>query len=262
MKLLASDLDGTLVAGNELRNDKDLTLINKLKEYGHKLIVSTGRSYDMVIPLMEKYNIEYDYLLLCNGGLIMNRDHDKVFDEWVSNKISNKIINDYYNNETLVYLDNYKNSIFIDNPEIYKSKVGDMMDFFTRKIYIEEALSSKDNYKIISLAPIDKDQVKAEKIKNDIIENYGEYVEAYRNKFFVDIVPKGCSKGNALKRILEVENISKDNLYVVGDSFNDVSMFNITYNSYTFNDSEDEVKEVANNKVNYVYEVIEELLTK
>ncbi|WP_252227231.1 HAD hydrolase family protein, partial [Clostridium sp. ZBS2] len=67
MKLLASDLDGTLVVGNNLRNDKDLTLINKLKERGHKLIVSTGRSYDMVIPLMEKYDIEYDYLLLCNG---------------------------------------------------------------------------------------------------------------------------------------------------------------------------------------------------
>ena len=39
-------------------------------------------------------------------------------------------------------------------------------------------------------------------------------------------------------------------------------MFNITHNSYTFNDSEDKVKEVANNEVDYVYEVIEDLLSK
>ncbi|WP_315081944.1 Cof-type HAD-IIB family hydrolase [uncultured Clostridium sp.] len=262
MKLLASDLDGTLVVGNELKNDKDLTLINKLKEHGHKLIVSTGRSYDLVIPLIEKYDIEYDYLLLCNGSLIMNRAHEMVFDEWISNEISNKIINDYYNNKTLVYLDNYKNSIFIDNPNLDKYQIGDMMDLFTKKIDIQEAMSSKDNYKIISLSPVDKDQGKAEQIKDEIIEKYGEHVEAYRNQFFVDIVPKGCSKGNALKRILKVEDISKDNLYVVGDSFNDVSMFNITHNSYTFNDSEDKVKEHANNEVNYVYEVIEDLLYK
>ncbi|MBN1043794.1 HAD-IIB family hydrolase [Clostridium botulinum] len=262
MKLLASDLDGTLVVGNELKNYKDLTSINKLKEHGHKLIVSTGRSYDLVIPLMEKYDIEYDYLLLCNGSLIMNRAHEMVFDEWVSNEISNKIINDYYNDETLVYVDNYKNSIFIDNPNFDKSQIGDMMDLFTKKINIQEAVSSKDDYKIISLSPVDKDQVKAEKIKDEIIKKYGEHVEAYRNQFFVDVVPKGCSKGNALKRILEVEDISKDNLYVVGDSFNDVSMFNTTHNSYTFNDSEEKVKEYANHEVDYVYEVIEELLYK
>ena len=262
MKLLASDLDGTLVIGNNLRNDKDLILINKLKEQGHKLIISTGRSYDMVIPLMEKYDIEYDYLLLCNGSLIMNRNHEMVFDKWVSNEISNEIIHDYYNDEILVYLDNFKNSIFIDNPNFDKSKIGDMMDFFTKKIDIKEATSSKDDYKIISLSPVDKDQIKAEKIKDEITEKYGEYVEAYRNQFFIDVVPKGCSKGNALKRILEVENTSKDNLYVVGDSFNDVSMFNLTHNSYTFNNSEEKVKEVANNEVDYVYEVIEDLLSK
>ncbi len=107
-----------------------------------------------------------------------------------------------------------------------------------------------------------KDQIKAEKIKDEIIKKYGEHVEAYRNQFFVDIVPKGCSKGNALKRILEVEDMSKDDLYVVGDSFNDVSMFNITHNSYTFNDSEEKVKEYANHEVDYVYEVIEALLYK
>ncbi len=137
-----------------------------------------------------------------------------------------------------------------------------MMDFFTKKIYIEDATSSKDDYKIISLSPVDKDQIKAEKIKDEIIKKYGEHVEAYRNQFFVDIVPKGCSKGNALKRILEVEDMSKDDLYVVGDSFNDVSMFNITHNSYTFNDSEEKVKEYANHEVDYVYEVIEALLYK
>mgnify|MGYP001019032499 FL=1 len=39
---------------------------------------------------------------------------------------------------------------------------------------------------------------------------------------YVDILPKGISKGNALKKILQ--NHAFDNVYVIGDSINDLSM--------------------------------------
>ena len=60
--------------------------------------------------------------------------------------------------------------------------------------------------------------------------------------------------------ILEDEKFNTDDIYTVGDSFNDVSMFNITKNSYTFNESEDLVKPHANNLIDYVHEIVEEIL--
>ena len=48
--------------------------------------------------------------------------------------------------------------------------------------------------------------------------------------------------------------------YVIGDSFNDVSMFNITKNSFTFNRAEEEVKGYASELVDYVYEVVNKMI--
>ena len=56
--------------------------------------------------------------------------------------------------------------------------------------------------------------------------------------------------------ILQDENLDADCLYCVGDSFNYVSMFNITKNSYTFNEAEEKVKTYANNKKYTQYENI------
>ena len=60
----------------------------------------------------------------------------------------------------------------------------------------------------MSLVCLDKDCNRAEKIKDSIIDKFGEDVQAFRNQYFIDIVPKGCSKGEALLRVLELEGES------------------------------------------------------
>ena len=39
-------------------------------------------------------------------------------------------------------------------------------------------------------------------------------------------------------------------------------MFELTKNSYTFNRAEDEVKKHAKNNVDYIYEVVDDILNK
>ena len=126
----------------------------------------------------------------------------------------------------------------------------------------EEMLKKNSDYKMLSLFTFSGSCEWAEKAKNEIAEKYGDYVEAYRNQFFIDIVPKGCSKGNALLKILELEGEVKENLYTVGDSFNDLSMIKITPNGYTFNRAEEELKKHTSNLVDNVYEIIDKMLCK
>ncbi|MBS2904718.1 HAD hydrolase family protein, partial [Klebsiella pneumoniae] len=128
---------------------------------------------------------------------------------------------------------------------------------FSSKIEIKDALNSKGTYKMMSVFDVMGSIEKCEDVKNKILDKYGDYVEAYRNQCFIDVVPKGCSKGNGIMMILEDEKLNTDDVYTVGDSFNDVSMFNITKNSYTFNEAEDLVKPHANNLIDYVHEIVE-----
>ena len=66
----------------------------------------------------------------------------------------------------------------------------------------------------------------------------------------MDISSKGSSKGEGLKEVLKLEN----------KNLNDISMFEITDNSYTFNRAEEGVKAYANNHVDYVHEIINHIV--
>ena len=261
MKILASDLDGTLVREDKISKE-DLDALKKLKENGHKVIVSTGRTMSGIETLFRDYPFEYDYLVLCNGGLVLNKDNEIIHRKSINYNIKDSIINNFYDEGTLImYYDDGDKTYLINNPSLKVSGFAkDFAESFAHRVDFDKAISLKGTYQMMSIFDSSGSIEKCEKIKNHIIDNYGEYVEAYRNQCFIDIVPKGCSKGNGIMMILEDENISTDNVYTVGDSFNDISMFNITKNSYTFNAAEELVKPHANNVVDYVHEVVDEIL--
>ena len=99
-----------------------------------------------------------------------------------------------------------------------------------------------------------------EKLKEQLLDTFGESYGIFRNQAYVDMVGKDCSKGSGLKKILEIENWDVNNLYTIGDSYNDISMFEITDNSFTFNHVEDFVKAHANHTVDFVHECIDIIL--
>lgn len=261
MKILASDLDGTLIREQKI-SQKDLKALKKLKENGHKVIVSTGRTLSGVESVFKEFPFEYDYLVLCNGGLILNKNKDIIHEKSIDYTIKDSILEEFYNDGTLLmYYDNGEDTYLINNSSVDTSNLKeDFIETFSNKIEIDEAQSAKGTYKMMSVFDVSGSIEKCENVKERILAKYGDYVEAYRNQCFVDIVPKGCSKGNGLMMILEDENMSTDDIYTVGDSFNDVSMFNITKNSYTFNEAEELVKPHANNLIDYVHEIVEEIL--
>lgn len=257
IKILASDLDGTLIK-NEVVSDKDIQAIKKLKDLGHKMIISTGRSPSGVKHLTDKTPIEYDYLVLCNGALVLDRDHEII----IKKEIPSSVIKDLHqtilkNEEYIFYVDDGKHSMLLEGcvTEPYVDS-----GYFTKRISHQGVLERSHEYVLLSLLSKDGTVEAAEKIKNYVLDKHGDKVEAFRNQIFVDIVPKGCSKGEGINSVLAKIEEEIVGVYTIGDSWNDVSMFEITENSYTFHEVEEELKNYAKNRVNYVHECIEEML--
>ncbi len=73
MKLLASDFDGTLLVDKKI-NKRDIEGIKALRKKGHKFIISTGRTLLTMEGVIEKYDLEFDYLVLCNGAVILDKN--------------------------------------------------------------------------------------------------------------------------------------------------------------------------------------------
>ena len=101
-------------------------------------------------------------------------------------------------------------------------------------------------YSLISIYSPNKNIEEIENFKDKINEEFKDEIIAYRNDIYIDIVPKGCSKGEGVKYLADQEDVNMKDVYAIGDSWNDVSMFNITENSFTFDYVEKELKNHAN----------------
>lgn len=260
MKFLASDLDGTLLESktNSI-SVENRQAIKKLRDMGHKFIISTGRDLQGVLKSVGQYDdLEYDYLVLCNGALILDKDHNVIYKNSLSNDFVKTVYENFFDKETMGLHLSYENN----NAIFYDGDLGEYSYFVGDFKNVNNVELFEKNYEFGLISMFTKDQSvdTIETLKRKILEIHSDKIEAFRNQSFLDIVSKNCSKGEAIKKVLEIEGWNIDNLFTIGDSYNDVSMFNITYNSFTFNHVEEGVKSYANNTVDFVHECIQEMI--
>ena len=60
-----------------------------------------------------------------------------------------------------------------------------------------------------------------------------------------EMVPKGCTKANGMKEVLKILEIDYDNVYVFGDSGNDLPMLQLAKHSIVLANGSDEAKKYA-----------------
>ena len=71
IKLIASDMDGTLLNSDHTISEGNIEAIRKAQELGVKLTIATGRSYDQVKPIADKFNLNCEFILM-NGAEYRN----------------------------------------------------------------------------------------------------------------------------------------------------------------------------------------------
>lgn len=251
-KLLATDLDGTLLKDNKVTEENG-NAVYKLQREKNLLVVSTGRPYNGIGMLKEESNIVANYYILLNGALIVDALGSKVEQKIIKKDVIKKILNEIIEENVFISVESgYVTYLLTD---------GDNLPYPNKKrVYsideIDEELS------LISIYSPMKELDEIENVKNIINEKYGDTIIAYRNDIYIDIVPLGCSKGNALKDLVEQEELIEDNIYAIGDSWNDVSMFEVVKNSFTFHHAENELKKHASHLVSSVAECIEKFMLK
>ena len=268
-KMLASDLDGTLLFKGKV-SDENKKALKKFKTNGGIFSLSTGRAYNEIENIIKEMDIRPDYFILNNGALILD---DKA-------EIIHKSDLDYKaTKEILAYIKKYTDMVSIQTgfksyaivSKLTKLKIKIRMiiknlvyglNYKDERVYVKN-LDEIENVKHETFTlmaanfnkyPVEEIQKVADYIKN----NYGDYVECYRNTIFLDIVPKGCSKGHGVKCVSEIVDLHMDNVYTIGDSWNDDSMFQVTKNSFTFTYAEEGLQK----KTTHVVETVAQCIDK
>ena len=226
LRMLAIDLDGTLLNEEHVISEENKQNIMKLKENGVKIILLSGRETDSILPFSEELGLK-ECLVGFNGGLITNYSGAKiVFEKTIDDETAKKIV------KTCEHQGIY-NILFIRNT-IYVSKIDDegyklFRKFSNSKIEPVGCLSDfieKNNLwgSIGKMLQAGKNE-KLVPLREYIVDNFKEKVSSqFSLPYFLEIFNEDVGKGQALRKLTSYCNISRNEVVAIGDGENDISM--------------------------------------
>lgn len=244
MKLLASDFDNTLWFEDHMK-EQDIEAIHSFQKQGHLFGICTGRSLKGILRPSKPYQIKYDFYILLSGGLILNKNYEPLFESQIPISLVKEIYEfTQQQNMTLVYHDvtYHLNSKFKDLA--YDHEIHSFSEFSYPYV---QSFSFHYQENQISLAG---------EMTKKIREKYGQYIEAYQNNQHIDLAIKGCSKGHGIKMIQDYFKLSDNDIYAIGDNYNDLSMLDAVKHSYTFDYAPADVQKHAKKIVSQLSQCI------
>ena len=235
-KIIVSDLDGTLLIYNERSvsiSDKNVSKI-KLWQEKNYFTIATGRNAFEVIDILKNANLKPNTYLICNNGAIIYDYYENkvIYEEKMPVNFTLAICEYYYNND-------------IGHLGISSSEGGFGVSFKMDKSKYQEIINVVKKDKVNKLGQYFKgyDIKPTIKYLKGLVEI--EKVDlVFSSDTYLDIQPKGTSKGKALNELKRLVPNSK--IYAIGDYLNDYEMLINADVSFAPSNSAKEIKEIAN----------------
>lgn len=265
MKIIVTDVDGTLINSYGDLSQKTIDTLLDFQARGNILILASGRSYYRMMKIAKQLQMDAykGYLIDVNGiGTFDFKDNSrhrfyefdkeemqKLFDYFKSKEVEIKF---YFDDGIFVYLPEeileMKKRIRAEMklPEDYPWHSGvyswfcDNRDGYPRTKLITDLsqLEGKVNKVAISHDKHKLVEVQEEFLQSGLFDQYNFIFSAERQ---VDVVPKEVSKGKTLEYLLEKEGLKGEDLYVFGDSENDISMLELGNYAYIVSNADSKV---------------------
>ena len=263
IKLIASDMDGTLLNHNHKIPKENVKLINFAKNQGIEFVVATGRAYYEALPALNEENINCDVISF-NGGIVYDKNGNiisitpmlpkdlyytieilKSFDISYQLYTKNTIYTKSIETDINAYIDLIRSNGYDPDVEHLRAEAQQKLDvgYITEVENIELYLNEKENPPIKIIA-ISNDISKLENAAKLLSENKSISVTS-SGANNIEIMHKNATKGEALKEIAKIYGINLENAVAIGDNLNDQAMLDIVGYSVAMKNGNTILKEQA-----------------
>ncbi|MFD3158077.1 Cof-type HAD-IIB family hydrolase [Haloimpatiens sp. FM7330] len=262
-KLAVFDLDGTLLNDQHEISNENIEALERLKQNGCKVAIATGRTDLLVKEYAKKIKINGP-VIACNGALVRNPfTKEEVFKRIIPQSEVKKIIDickkdDHmfmaYSKECILSTQNYRAKYYEE-----RNKKLDL-DCKVKIIITDDAKYISSNFEINKILIIENNEEKYNELPQKLQGVSGVTI-CQSSTGFMDIMPKGTSKKNALEMLAKSENISRSEIVAFGDNYNDIEMLEYAGCAITTENGVDSVKEIVdyisidNNKSGVAYAI-------
>lgn len=266
IKLLVSDMDGTLFNSNQEISPLNLAAIKEARRKGIRFMIATGRSMDTIGPTIEKYHLDCG-LILMNGAEV--RDEEKNIlntiniDYEIIGRLAKRLnelgyIPEYMTNqgaqicdtEKRMYLNMGYRLLCLDREHkltleeaIENGKTSVFMKTLHRNDTLEDMLKKQvEIRKIIVFHP---DANVNDRNREILIKEFPELSILSSYPENIEINEKMAQKGYGLSNAIKKMGIQKEEVAVFGDGLNDLSLIEQFPNSFVPVNGHPDLKKIA-----------------
>ncbi|MCI6275544.1 MAG: Cof-type HAD-IIB family hydrolase [Clostridium sp.] len=263
IRIIASDMDGTLLNDKHDIDKETVEAIRKAEEAGIIFTISTGREYDSVKGILEKHNIKAQCVL--SNGAEYRDEAGNILDVInINEEASKKIINILNENKLPARIFTDKGVFTTSTREealqevVFRTmtfnkgiteeearSIAETQGFFTCLKYIDSIEKFfDDGIEIRKFVAFHKDIELIDKMKKVISRIPGLAISSsFRDN--IEITDINAQKGIILEKVAKKMSIDPKDVMILGDSFNDYSMFEIFEESVAMKNAIPEVKAIA-----------------
>ena len=259
VRVIATDLDGTL-----LNPIKKFTIVEKnnkrflQKFYGDVVLVS-GRGPKFCAKICNILKIEHNFVAL-NGALIVKNGNIIYRQSMKKNPLNDLLyfLDENYDDFEFLIFDKYDDITCFTNTKkslikrkhikqkLKNGKLQEKINISNKKV-INTLSNNTSIYKAIIYL---NDGI--EDIANQLKNKFSTHFEFFVSNHSIEISPIGVNKGEALKYLIDTTKVKYDEVFVVGDGTNDISMFEIFPNSFAIKNASNKLKIKAKHSIDKI----------
>lgn len=241
IKLVVSDMDGTLLNSEGKVSDQFFKLFEKLQEKNIHFCAASGRQHNSIVSKLDAIKNQI-YVIAENGGIVKQGENLLLSHFLKPNKIQEII-------PTLRKIKGANIILCCDNVAYVESKdphfVELFQEFYTSYQQVEDLMEVAKTIPVFKIAIYHFES--SEKYIFPVVEKFKNGVLLkISGKNWLDISDAKANKGNALKEVQKVLKIKKEQTMVFGDYHNDIEMMQEATYSYAMKNAHEDIKKIAN----------------
>jgi len=233
IRLLAVDIDGTLLNPQFQISEADLAALRRANQEGVEVVVVTGRRHTFALPIVRQLDFDL-WLISSNGAITRSLSGETFHRDLLPAGTCRRLcmaMREFRGNTVLTFDTEGKGAVVLErlNSELTASIqrwLEKNMAYIDFVIPLENSLTT-DPVQAMFCGRIEPMHQALAAIANSGIEKQVTVLRTeypVRDLSIVDVLNHGCSKGHALERWAKYRGIPREQVMAIGDNYNDIEM--------------------------------------
>lgn len=232
IRLLATDIDGTLLNPQFQISEGDLAALRRAHAAGMEIVLVTGRRHTFALPIAQQLGFDL-WLISSNGAVTRSLSGETFHRDLMPAEICRQLCEAmilFRGNTVLTFDKEVKGAIVLEHLDEIGASIRRWleknMEFIEFVVPIERALVS-DPVQAMFCGTMARMSLALEALKGTgLMDKITVLRTEYpvRDLSMIDVLNRGCSKGHALERWARHRGFHRDEVMAVGDNHNDVEM--------------------------------------